>query len=248
MPLRRWSLPALALAMVLAILGACANEVPAEPRQVAGAHQVAITTSDGLTLSAQHWARSDERLIIYLHEFREDQTSWWPWASGQRLPNISALTIDFRGHGESEGLDTDVAGMVPDVEAAIGFARDAGYQHVMLAGAGMGGAIAISAAAGDSQVTVIGLSVPSEFGESLPLADALGTPDLPDRVWLIASEGDISASTSLLEFRESGGIHDDQSRLFSGGDHGIELLEGSEGAAVSRLMESVMEDFWVAAR
>ena len=246
MPLRRWRLVTVALAAL--VLGACSSEATSERRTAIGAEVVNLSVSDGLTLDARYWAHSGDRIIIYLHEFREEQSSWWTCAGAHHPPGTSALTIDLRGHGDSEGLDTDVAGMVLDVGGAIAFVREAGYAHVMLAGAGLGGAVAIVAASTDPQVTVVGLSVPSEFGELQPLAAILETPGLAERVWLIASEDDISAADSLQDFREPGGVPYTRSHLFSGRAHGISLLDGDEATAVRRLVETVMAEFWVAVR
>lgn len=238
------------LAAVLAslFLASCTGEGEAPSRSAVGASTVSIVADDGVLLDGRYWDHNADRIVIYLHEYREEQSSWWSWAAAQRRPTASAITLDLRGHGASEGLETDIAAMVLDVRAAIEFARDAGYPHVMLVGAGMSAAVAIVAAADEPEVTVLGLSTPAEFGELLPVEALQQTPGLADRVWLMASEDDVSAADSLHRFREVAGVPFSQSRLFAGRTHGIALLEGIDGTAARRLTEAVVAEFWVVVR
>ena len=129
---------AVALALAVSFLGSCTDHEPEDAVEAVGSETITIRTADGLTLDGRVWDRGHDRLVIYLHEFRENQDSWWPYAREPRGEGVSALTFDFRGHGKSEGNLDDIDGMVLDAEAAIAFARDRGFERVMLVGAGMG--------------------------------------------------------------------------------------------------------------
>ncbi|MEX1021926.1 MAG: alpha/beta hydrolase, partial [Dehalococcoidia bacterium] len=156
---RRASLAVVALLAAAVALG-CTEKPETAVREPSGATAVTLTTEDGLALQARHWPADGERLAIYLHEYRSDQSAWWPYTRQVRSPGLSALTVDLRGHGESEGLPDDIEGMLADVRATLAFAREQGYRQVMLVGAGMGAALAISAAVDHPEVTVVGFSAP----------------------------------------------------------------------------------------
>ncbi|MEX2375830.1 MAG: alpha/beta hydrolase [Dehalococcoidia bacterium] len=240
---------ALVLIFGAVLLASCAGTETEEPRHIAiGATPLTLTAADGTVLDARIWARAGSQITIYLHEFRDDQSSWWPYAATQRASGIAALTLDFRGHGESEGEPVDLGGMVIDTEAAITFARDAGYREVMLVGAGMGGAVAIVTAATTPDITVVGLSTPSEFGELTPLEHLATSRELAARVWLLASEGDISAANSLATFQSEAGIGVARTRLYAGRGHGVSMLTGQEGTEARQMLEILLNDFWVEAR
>lgn len=246
MPTRRSLAPArlvaiAAIATIALLLVACTEKFEDVRQPAGGASIERLQTADGLTLDARLWASSPERLVIYLHEYREDQSSWWPYARQIRAYRASALTFDFRGHGDSEGDPDDVESMLNDVRAAIAFAQERRYQKVMLVGAGMGGAIAIVAAAEYPNVTVIGFSVPSEFDVFTPL---LVAPEVRDRISIVASRDDLSAAYSLLQFREEGGLEPEQAVEYPGGSHGVDMLSGRAGADVRKRFDNLLTTFW----
>lgn len=109
----------------------------------AGARTVELRTSDGIALNGRLWTRDPRRMVIYLHEYGDDQTSWWPTAEDGAPSDPSAMTFDFRGHGASEGDHEDVASTPVDARATLAFAAAQGYQRVVLVGAGMGAAAAM---------------------------------------------------------------------------------------------------------
>ncbi|MGE3857968.1 MAG: alpha/beta hydrolase, partial [Dehalococcoidia bacterium] len=161
-----------ALLVALAGLGAlfgvaCLDRPAGRPDRgdAPGAEVVSFRTEDGVTLSGRLWARDPRRLVIYLHEYRGTQATWWPTARAGEAAEPSAMTFDFRGHGTSEGDEDDLAGIVPDAAAALAFARERGYERVVFVGAGMGAAAAIVVAAPAEHVAVLGLSAPSEFAD-----------------------------------------------------------------------------------
>lgn len=230
------------LVLLMGALAGCTTDHVADRGEATGASAVQITTADGLSLDARLWDRGRAQLVIYLHEFREDQSAWWGEAS-QAASHASALTLDFRGHGESEGEHDDVEGMVHDVEAAIAFAREQGFRRVMLVGAGMGAAVAIVAAVEVPDVTVVGLSAPADFD----VMDTVAVVELiADRVRLIAMREDISAADSLHRFRSLPNVDSTTARLYPGRGHGVEILDGTSGREVRERFDTLLTEFWVA--
>lgn len=234
----RTARPAAILVVVGALLiVACAEHAPAARPQPAGAIHYTLTAEDGVELDAHLWDVQPGRIAIYLHEYREDQTAWWPRRIEHPEKPLSALTLDLRGHGESEGLPDDFAGMVLDAHAAVQFARERGYQDVVLIGAGMGAAVAIIAAAEDPSLRVVGLSAPAEFDVLQPLAVA---DDVRERVALAATRQDLSAAWSITQFREAG-VDTAHAAIYPGRAHGARMLDGRAGADVRAFVERALD-------
>jgi len=243
MPARLACLVGLALLLGAALLASACTDTPAEEhREADGATEAQFASEDGATLEARLWDRGTERIAIYLHEFREDQSSWWSFIEQEHPAGVSALTFDFRGHGTSEGELDDIEGMVLDAEAAVAFAREQGYRHVMLVGAGMGAAVALVTAVEVPDVTVVGFSTPADF-------DALDTVAvvelLDDRVQLIATRDDVSAADSLHKFRALGNVDSTQARLYPGTEHGVDVLQGRTGTEIRVRFQELLDEFWV---
>lgn len=236
-------LPAVLAAFAAGLmLVSCTEHDPAEAVEADGAETVAIPVDDGAVLDGRLWDRGTDRVVVYLHEFREDQNAWWPTATETAAVGISALTFDFRGHGASEGEHDDVGGMVRDTTAAVVFLRERGFERVMLVGAGMGAAVALVAAADVPDITVAGLSAPADFDT----LDAVAAVEhLDGRVQLIATRDDVSAADSLHKFRSLGNIDSTEARLYPGGAHGVDLLSDGGGPSIRERFDELLNEFWV---
>lgn len=237
---------ALLLAVVgtVALLGLACLDRPA-PRpdrgSAPGADPVSLTTEDGVTLHGRLWARDPSRLVVYLHEYRGNQSAWWPTAAQGAPGDPSALTLDFRGHGASEGAREDVEGVTRDAAAAIAFARTRGYAQVVIVGAGMGAAAGMMAATSDPRVAVLGLSAPSEFAgmRTREVVQAL-----EQRLALIAAEGDLSARQSVAEFGRLASIPPSRIVMLRGTDHGEDLLTGRHSREAMSAFQRLLADLW----
>ena len=207
----------------------------------AGARTVELRTSDGIALNGRLWTRDPRRVVIYLHEYGDDQTSWWPTAEDGAPSDPSAMTFDFRGHGASEGDHEDVASTPVDARAALAFAAEQGYQRVVLVGAGMGAAAAMSVAADQPAVGVLGLSAPADFDDLHPVEVVR---QLGPRVALIASDGDLSAHDSLAQFRARTPISAARVAMLNGRDHGVEMLTGTRGPEARSALRRLISVLW----
>ncbi|MDA0301772.1 MAG: alpha/beta fold hydrolase [Chloroflexi bacterium] len=234
----------LALASVVSLIGLACLERPA-PRAdrdtAPGSDAVSLTTEDGLTLHGRLWLRDTKRVIVYLHEYRGNQSAWWPTV-GQGTPDDpSALTLDLRGHGMSEGKPEDLEGVARDAAAAIAFARERGFERVVIVGAGMGAAAGMIAAAGDPRVAVLGLSAPSEFA-GMRAHEAARIMD--QRLALIAAEGDLSARQSITDFRRHASIPPSRIVMLRGADHGEALLTGAHSSEAWSAFQRLLAELW----
>ncbi len=246
-PLRSLLPPVLPVAALLvALAAACGGDgAPASPQPVAGASIESIETEDGLHLDARLFAGGSAaaraRLVILLHMYPADQRSWYDLAwEIQARGEASALTLDFRGYGASEG-ERDVAQIDRDVRAALAFAHRRGYRSVALVGASMGGTAAIVVAAEEPLAGVITLSAPVRF-RGLDAGSAVGRVAAPLAV--IAARGDRSAADSLDTLAERAGLDARHALLFEGSAHGTDLLSAANGAEVGTRMLALLDEFW----
>jgi pimeloyl-ACP methyl ester carboxylesterase len=238
------SLAPLALLLAAACSG---DDAPEEPRPADGARIERITTADGLALDARLFvppAGFPERagqLIVLLHMYPADQSAWWETARDLATSGVTALTLDFRGFGASEG-DKSGSEIQRDVVAALDWARTRGYEDLVVAGASMGGTAAIVAASEvDGVDGVLALSAPSSF-RGLDADRAL--PGLGVPLVAMAAEGDVSAMDSLKRFEERCSPGGCQITRLPGRAHGTDLLETPEAARVRRALDALMEQAW----
>lgn len=77
------------------------------------------------------------------------------------------ISMDFRGHGNSQGFYTFTAKEENDVNTVINFAKEkCHYEEIYLMGFSLGGALAIICAAKNKHINkVISISAPTEFSK-----------------------------------------------------------------------------------
>ena len=102
---RRLTPPAL-LALTLCVIARAAVAAPAS-------RDVTITASDGVALKGTYFAAAKPGpAVLLLHMCNTDRHSWDPLATQLADAGISALTVDYRGFGESGGPRFDTLGAV----------------------------------------------------------------------------------------------------------------------------------------
>jgi pimeloyl-ACP methyl ester carboxylesterase len=117
---------------------------PGEPSSPAGPRDLAIVVAHGFTMTWQ-------RPLV--------------WQLVQHF-NRSAgvVTFDFRGHGRSGGLTTLGDKEIDDLDVAVRYARELGYQRVATVGFSMGGSVVLRHAALRGGVdAVISVSSPGRW-------------------------------------------------------------------------------------
>lgn len=139
-----------------------------DPAQARTEH--VLHTSDGVEIAAVHYpqanslvapAHGDGLAIIVVHGFSGNRfEERVRKVTGVLSESAGVIAIDLRGHGRSGGKSTVGYLEVLDVEAAVQWARELGYQRIALAGFSMGGSVVVRAAAitrdVDAVVTVSG--------------------------------------------------------------------------------------------
>ena len=105
---------------------------------------ISVTSSDGLTLSAQEWGNPKGREILFIHGFNQCHLSWQRQVTDDALArDFRMITFDLRGHGASD-KPRAVAAYVSDevwggdVAAVI---AAAGLQRPVVVGWSFGGRV-----------------------------------------------------------------------------------------------------------
>jgi len=170
-----------------------------------------------------------------------DQQNWVGFAKRVARRGFTALTFDFRCYGGSECASTSVSGDVDvtrDLEAAIGFLRERGFQRFVCIGASMGAGGCLNVA---FEEELVGLVIVAGLRSGHPDRQNLYDFVSPDMAKLfIASENDPGTriTESMILMYES--APDPKIlKIFPSSTHGTELFRSDYGPE----FRSVMLDF-----
>ena len=107
-----------------------------------------LVTEDGVPIDAVHLPGPRDLAVVMAHGFTQSWQRPSVWNVARRF-NLSAgvVTFDFRGHGRSGGLSTLGDKEINDVDVAVGYAREMGYQRVATVGFSMGASVVLRQAA-----------------------------------------------------------------------------------------------------
>ena len=242
---RRATVGLAAALFLLAVLGsACGSDASSGAEPAAGSRAVTFESSDGVRLAGRVFGEGPNGVVL-AHMRPADQRSWFDFADRLAGQGYQVLTFDFRGYcpggdgGCSQGR-TDVASLWQDVVGAVSFLRERGAERVGIVGASMGGTAALVAAGqpGVDPRAVITLSAPTEI-EGLAV-----TPELLSAIsagkLFIAGVGDATAATAAQTLYDTAPPPKDV-QIVPADDHGTDLLTGSRGEDVKRMIEVALE-------
>jgi pimeloyl-ACP methyl ester carboxylesterase len=151
-----------------------------------------VRSSDGVTLRG-HRLGTGQVAMVFCHGF----LGWHRKARLVRFQEeltetFTVYAFDFRGHGESSGESTFGGLEMLDVEAAVGRARDDGFERVMTFGGSMGGiAVLRHAALLGGADAVVAVSTPATWSghESDAIRKAVWLTSTPSGRWLLRTSG-----------------------------------------------------------
>jgi alpha-beta hydrolase superfamily lysophospholipase len=195
---------------------------------------VSVPTPDGLVLSGSLYEASSRPApaVVLVHMLGRSKEEWMPFAERLQSVGITALAIDLRGHGHSQGNATELPMMVGDVQAAIGWlSARPGTQvtGIGMVGASLGANLAAMAAADLPLVRVVALLSPSLDYRGVRLDTSVMRKLDDRRLWLAASTEDPYALRTLREL-----VGDDTSReqhLSQVRAHGTALIAADQDLA-----------------
>jgi pimeloyl-ACP methyl ester carboxylesterase len=106
-----------------------------------------LVTEDGVPIDAIHLpgpTDPGDLAIIVAHGFTLSWQRPNVWRVANRFSQMAgAVIFDFRGHGRSGGLSTLGDREIKDLDAAVAYARELGYQRIAAVGFSMGASIVL---------------------------------------------------------------------------------------------------------
>ena len=219
---------------LLLILAACQSPTGETHRTAPGDR---IITIDGVKL-AFTYCPSDKAMpgVILLHMLGRNRGDYAEFAQRLHSEGFNVISIDFRGHGESDGnvqefTEQDFQDMVKDVKAAKDFLAEEGVTKVGIVGASIGANVALQYAVTDPAVAALVLLSPGENYRGVTTEDVM--PRYNNPVYLLAAEDDRDSAIAAKRLEEL--AHISLLQVYPRGGHGTRLF------ATTRAERSVIE-------
>lgn len=123
--------------------------VLSSPKAIAQAYElVSFGTEDGGRIEASFFKAGSSKAVILAHGAIFNKESWYFLAEAFQRKGVAALSIDFRGYGNSRsGSSTK---KMYDILGAISYLKAQGFTAINLIGASMGGAAVLLALSNNS--------------------------------------------------------------------------------------------------
>ena len=103
-----------------------------------------LVTEDGIPIDAIHLPGPRDLAIVVAHGFTLSWQRPNVWRIANRFNQMAGvLTFDFRGHGRSGGLSTLGDREIKDLDVAVAYARELGYQRIAAVGFSMGASVVL---------------------------------------------------------------------------------------------------------
>jgi pimeloyl-ACP methyl ester carboxylesterase len=103
-----------------------------------------LVTPDGVPIEAVHLPGLADLGIVVAHGFTGSWQSPMLWAAATRLRRFGGVVcFDFRGHGRSGGTSTLGDLEIQDLDVAVAYARELGYERIATVGFSMGASIVL---------------------------------------------------------------------------------------------------------
>lgn len=222
-----------AAVLALAAIAACSGEPTADCPD----GDAAFESSDGVPLCGRHYG-SGAVTVVLAHMRPSDQESWRPFAETLAGEGYAAFTFNFRGY-EPSGGDRDIGLIDFDLGGALDYLAAQGVDRPVLVGAGMGGTAAVKVAANRDVAGVIALSAPAAI-DGLSAADFIPVVDEPK--YFIVAEDDTGARLDGAALYDAS-AEPRYFEVFTGGEHGTDLVYGRHSALVQGRILELLELF-----
>jgi pimeloyl-ACP methyl ester carboxylesterase len=103
-----------------------------------------LVTQDGVPVDTVHLPGPRHLAVVMAHGFTQSWQRPMVWKIAKRFNQAAGVvTFDFRGHGRSGGLSTLGDKEINDLDVAVRYARQLGYERVATVGFSMGGSVVL---------------------------------------------------------------------------------------------------------
>ncbi len=164
-----------------------------------------IITEDGVKVAYSYYPSDGEKGIILLHMLRRDRNDWNEFAQLLQSKGYSVISIDLRGHGESDGnwnefSERDFNNMVLDVKATKELLAEKGISSFSIIGASIGANTALNYAVTDSEVKTVILLSPGLNYRGIKTEENI--KNFKNPILIIVSEEDAGSFESSKKLHE----------------------------------------------
>ncbi len=195
---------------------------------------VSLETADGVTIAGTFvkdiGTPDTAPSVLLVHQFGGDRSQWQGYHYGLADEGYQVLSIDLRGHGESDpysgnlnGLLTDPAGAPLDIDAALVYlaAQQAtDPPRIAIVGTSIGANLTVVSAVQQEATTFVAVSPRIPPVEALAGAPAQGMAS----VFYLASEDDAGGQAADCQTLFDATAEPRKVTIFPGADHGKDLL------------------------
>ncbi len=208
----------IALTLVLVTAGAAA----------AASRPVQLRASDGVAIAAAVYdaASAPAPAVVLVHMLTRTKEDWRPFAERLQTAGFTAVAIDLRGHGQSDGASTPAPAMALDVQAALtwlGERSEVRPAAIAIVGASLGASLALLAAADAPAVRGVALLSPAADYRGVRL-DAAARKFGARPMFIAASSEDPYALRTLRALTDAE-LPSREPRVSALTAHGSQLLE-----------------------
>ena len=103
-----------------------------------------LVTDDGVPIDTVHLPGDQRTAFVLAHGFTLSWQHGAVWKVASRLREAGGVvSFDFRGHGRSGGLSTLGDREIRDLDVAVRYARELGYQRIAAVGFSMGASVVL---------------------------------------------------------------------------------------------------------
>lgn len=175
---------------------------------------VSFATKDGGEIEAALFEAQGETAAVFAHGAVFNKESWYPQAEQLREAGVTAISIDFRGYGNSKAGSSSAK--YHDVLGAVAYLEQKGFEKIALVGGSMGGAAVLAALAKtDSKAIVKAVLLAPAGGDDI-------TSTTISKLFIV-SEGDRLAAT--VKRLHEGSAEPKQLHVYTGDAHAQHLFK-----------------------
>jgi pimeloyl-ACP methyl ester carboxylesterase len=103
-----------------------------------------LVTEDGVPIDAVHLPGDGRVAFVLAHGFTLNWQRPSVWRVASRLNRLGGvIAFDFRGHGRSGGVSTLGDQEIKDLDVALRYARELGYERIVTVGFSMGASVVL---------------------------------------------------------------------------------------------------------
>ena len=188
--------------------------------------EINLQTEDNLNIVINFYDAGSEKAVILLHMLGRSKEDWSDFANSLVKNGYSALAIDFRGHGKSDGdvnksTEEDFNKMILDVKEAKNFLMSNGKKNIAIIGASIGANTALNYAVTDTEIKDIILLSPGLNYKGIKTDETI--KKYKNKVLIVASEDDpysFGSSKTLNSLNKNSEL-----KTYKTGGHGTRMFQ-----------------------